>query len=67
MLAAFVIVARLLGDSIAATHGVGAAAAAGLSLLLALVASPDLDDEAVASLGGEAWDMAIRTREDVRS
>jgi hypothetical protein len=56
-----------LGEPITTTHEVGAVAAARLFLLLALVASLDLDDEAVANLLGEARDMANRMLEGARS
>jgi hypothetical protein len=52
-----------LGEPIRDTHKVGAVAAARLSLLLALMASLDLDDEAVANLLGEARDVANRMLE----
>lgn len=47
-----------LGESVTATHEVGAVAAARLTLLLALVASLDLDDKAVADLLRQARDAA---------
>jgi hypothetical protein len=56
-----------LGEPITATHEVGAVAAARLSLLLALVASLDLDDEAVANLLSQARDIANRMLDHVRS
>jgi hypothetical protein len=55
-----------LGEPVTATHEVGAVAAARLSLLLALVASLDLDDEAVANLLGQAKDIANRMLDHVR-
>lgn len=56
-----------LGDPIRASHEVGAVAAAKLSLLLALVASMDLDDDAIAKLLTQARDVANRMLESARS
>jgi hypothetical protein len=56
-----------LGEPVTATHEVGAVAAARLSLLLALAASLDLDDKAIANLLGDARDTANRMLEDARS
>jgi hypothetical protein len=56
-----------LGEPITATQEVGAVAAARLSLLLALVASQDLGDEAVANLLSEARNAANRMLEDAKS
>jgi hypothetical protein len=52
--------ASALGGQVPAAHEVGAMAAARLFLLDALIASLDLDDEAIDDLLGEARDSANR-------
>jgi hypothetical protein len=51
-----------LGEPVTATHEVGNVATARITLLLALVASLDLDDHAIGDLLGEARNVANRSR-----